>query len=204
MNIEVFCLKDNDKRPYLLRPFTQGSFTYGTDGYIIIRVPAIAGYEINSEDKNHFPDVINTKLKWDHDSGIHVWEDPPKVKKSELKPCYTCDGDGNAIICNECDGDGMVEYDSGYNTYEWECKSCDGAGYKPGGKNKCPECQGIGKDLKASATKFGNRHFSSYYINTLNNEFNRVKFSKADDDDQYGQLRFLFEGGCGILMPMRY
>ena len=196
MNIEIFCLK-NEGRKHVRTPFTQGGHTYATDGSIIIRVPKLIGYAM--DDKKNFP--IVTDLKWDHDS--LEFEDPPSIKISGLPACTICDGLGRSEICDECKGEGIIIFKNTFSLYECECETCNGDGYTKGGDSPCIECMGTGKNLKENRIKFGERYFSAYYIYKIKKNLHVIKFSKNGDESEREPLRFKFDGGCGLLMPMK-
>jgi len=48
-------------------------------------------------------------------------------------PCLTCHGSGTVCFtaCYECDGHGYINLQSDYNSYDVDCKSCDGNGRRP-------------------------------------------------------------------------
>jgi len=196
MNIMAFC-NPNDKRPHVNRPFTQGDYTYALDGALIVRVPKMNGFDM--EDEKKFP-AVDT-LPWDHDT-LTVWEDPPSGALSGIPKCGICDGTKKASTCPECDGEGVVEFDNVHHTYECECETCYGDGYAKGGIKDCPECEGTGKDLKKGRVKFGDRYFSVYYIRKIKKELTGIKMSRHGDPNDHAPLLFIFDGGCGMLMPM--
>lgn len=192
MNLEKFCLPD-ETRPHVKTPYNQDCYTYASDGSIIIRVAQIPGYPDGPKGK--YPDC--SKLPWKHQE-ITEWNDIPDFSIVR-ETCFACDGTGRITTCKECGGEGVIEYDSGFNTYEWECKTCDGEGVTPGSKDFCKACHGKGKEIRNDCVFFMGGYLSARYLHLIKTELSGVKLSQIEKD----MVLFKFDGGEGILMVMR-
>lgn len=192
MKLENFCIPE-ETRPYVKTPYNQGGYTYSSDGSIIVRVPKIDGYPDGT--KERYPDC--SKLPWKHQE-ISDWHDMPEFSISKRK-CPGCAGTGKTSPCKECDGEGWVVYDTKFNSYEWECKSCKGEGVSPGGKNTCESCHGSGEEIENTRVHFIGGDLSARYLHLIKTELTGVKFGTIEKD----VLCFNFDGGEGILMAMK-
>lgn len=104
IDLSKFCSRDK-KREAIKEPFSKGDWTYATDGYIAIRVPALP-YIL---ERKGAPDCERIFTKAEQD-GPYVWVAVPEVKV-EIEQCEYCDGTGikDLLECGECDGDGSYE-----------------------------------------------------------------------------------------------
>ncbi|MCK9361657.1 hypothetical protein M0Q28_05570 [Patescibacteria group bacterium] len=111
---------------------------------------------------------------------LFPYADPPAwfaLSDIELAKVKTVD-------CSECDGDGEVRHE--------ECPDCDG--------HPCPDCDGTGKVTPMQPVAVGNSHYQLAYLLIL----------KALPNCKIGpnvnpmyQAPFTFDGGDGLLMPMK-
>jgi hypothetical protein len=195
--LKFFCAQHN---PELDHPFSSGGYTYATDGHILVRVSKVAG--VTAE----VPFPVVSRVPFDHDQ-IVDWLTLPSVNFYQSR-CEDCSGSGFVVVCDECDGSGEISYWSGFHDYFWECKTCDGCGVKPAkkkdtGSNLCQHCHGTGCSMKAEAVDVGRNNSDGmnkaliYRIKNLPN----IKFSTFGQDGS--PFRFKFDGGVGLLMPMR-
>lgn len=109
IDLKPFCAEEDGTRYGIAKPFSQGDFTFATNGHIAIRVPRIA--EVAEEPVA--PDM-QTRLfglyKWDEDC---AWLKPPEPI-FEISDCTFCGGKGrvrtersrNSSPCEMCDGTG--------------------------------------------------------------------------------------------------
>lgn len=190
--LKPFCSQDNER---ISTPWTADGYTYATDGVIAVRVPAIDGVPNNNE----APDM--QRLLWDHGT-ISDWRDLPEYDITAARPCKQCKGSGKSRVCYECDGDGELELDSGHNLYDVECATCHGDGVLPAiddnGK-PCARCDGTGKDL-VTPVPWGEGAISMKMLQRIGN-LPGAKMSQAGGGTQ--TFRFKFDGGEGLVMPMR-
>lgn len=173
----------------LTRPWSDEIFSYFSDGHILLRVPRIA--EIVETDGPDAARVIagTIPVTWHALGG--VW--------SSLAQCARCAGSGSVLACPECDGLGRVEVYSGYNYYEFRCKSCDGIGNcdEP---FTCPGCAGYGIENPREAIKIGGSFFGAGLLQRLLRSFPDARVGVAGGERP---ALISFEGGDGVIMPMR-
>lgn len=117
------------------------------------------------------------------------------------EPCSVCDGAGymHREECDECDGEG--EFNHG--TYTYECKECDGEGYIEsarafsGSKQvPCYKCDGRKEAFKCHPV--GDSQYSVVYLRLLQTLPNCMLQPRGMET-----ARFTFDGGWGVLMPVR-
>ena len=183
-------VSQNDPREYMHSPFNRGEWTYATNGHIAVRVPKIDGVE--ALPKKHIPNLEDLFQSAGGNEFIVLPWMPP------LEECQLCSGTGIAYECEECDGDGEFEY--GSHTYK--CKECDGhgqVGYSGGIDTACRHCGGTGM-TRYKPMQVGGSHFDLFYLHLING-LPGAKFSPGAG--QMDMARFVFDGGEGILMPLK-
>ena len=146
-------------------------------------------------ERNNTPDVH--KLPWDHDR-LAEWVDPPPYRLEDAEQCSTCRGTGTVSECPECDGDGEIEFDTEFHTYYVTCKSCDGDGVFAGPGRPCPVCKGAGRKL-FTPVKWQRGFISMKHLDRIK-VLPGLKLSLHGDPLEI--IRFRFDGGVGLLMPM--
>ena len=194
--LKKFCATDAG-HINLATPFSKGEYSYATNGYILIRVPRLA--DVPERD-----DAPST-------DSLFPYKDPPEwfalteiampdVAPITEKTCPDCNGivGEEGAECPECDGDGIVEFDNRYSDYEIDCKTCDGEGKI----KKCETCNSTGKiEVKSlNPVAVGGAHFQLHYLLLLK-ELPNCKIGPAEKP--MGQAPFQFDGGDGLLMPMK-
>lgn len=111
IDLQKFCGVD-ETRPYLMRPFSFGDFTYATNGHVMVRLPRISDVK-----------EIEKSGTWDKPLDCHAGADfraaddflLPALKPSEEEQCSVCDGRGYIHDCPDC---------------ECICSMCDGKGFE--------------------------------------------------------------------------
>lgn len=195
--LNQFC-DANDFREYLRKPWVYDGRTFATDGRIGVIaegcIEGAVGAIEQSPDLNAV--ILATAKKLD---GIEAGPMPmfPSPDK-----CHRCVG-GTVKLhqCTTCDGEGAFEHDG----EEYDCKSCHTTGQvsahdaNAGQQEACRECNGTG----ATQTKFeiGCTAFDLRYlilIATLPNV--RIAIHPTDE---CACAVFHFDGGMGVVMPMR-
>ena len=187
--LKRFCSLDREQ---LTEPFSQGEFTYATDGWIAVKVP-----RIENVPENQFAPNME-RLAWDHDS-LKDWGNLPEYSLEDAGPCRQCGGKKFQQTCPECNGDGEVYAETGYNEYLCDCKTCGAEGtISAESGDTCDACAGTGKDLRTPVP------WATGAINSLLLEKIRVlpgvQLSKKGDG--FEAYRFRFDGGSGMIMPM--
>jgi hypothetical protein len=191
--LRAFCDKSRDK---VCAPFTFEGFTYATNGHILVRVPRLPDVPeweaVNEQAANLFALVDMAKAK-------AALTEIPDFGEPEREPCKWCKGTGKITTCPECDGEGEVALDSGYHEYECECLTCFGDGKVSGGAEICPQCKGVGSLAGVAKIAIGEVLFGSQYLTMIK----ALPDAKIAPLDPLNGNYFVFEGGEGMLMPMR-
>lgn len=108
IDLQPFCGADA-ARPYLMKPFSQGDFSFATNGHIMVRVARQEGVDPPGKDFD-----ANAPL-----AGVEqaAFAPPPAYTlpplQTDLTECQKCDGSGHAHECPDC---------------ECPCERCDGTG----------------------------------------------------------------------------
>lgn len=176
---------------YLHKPFDRGNYTYATNSHIAARVPKIDGFEPIPDDK-----LKKLEELFDGNSRDDFVE---LTKLPHPEKCTSCNGSGVGYKCPSCDGEGDFEHEG----HEYDCKECGGSGEVDDGddahKQPCWKCDGSGH--AAQPVKVGAGHFDRRYLAKLM-ELPGVKFAPHPSDPMRIAY-FTFDGGEGLLMPMR-
>jgi hypothetical protein len=177
INLQPFCLDDeSDRREYLKSPFTQGGFTYATDGRFLVRVPAIngigpmVGNTIAVEKVIPGIDDVDTFRSL---AGIQL-PAPTRPDQEEIR-CTSCGGRGTEHSCPDC---------------ECECEDCGGSGKAT-------------RKLRVSVDLFGLTFDVAYVRKLLMLPDVEVAPQTALAGGGYpGPMFFRFTGGRGAVMPL--
>lgn len=183
-------------REYMRAPFARGDWIYATNGHIAVRVPKVDGIAAES-DKLKKIEGLFEKSKRDN------FIDLPELPEAEK--CPTCNGSGIGYKCPKCEGKGDFDKDG----HSYDCKECDGSGQVDDGydadKEPCIECGGDGES-HYKAVKVGNWHYDRRYLAMIE-KLPAVKFAQRPegpaDFEDVAVAYFVFDGGEGVLMPMR-
>ena len=103
-----FCAGSGSSRRSLQTPFSEGPYTYATDGIVLIRVPRLEDVPENP----NAPKNVGTVL--DSFPQPESWFEIPEFPAIASEDCEDCD---------DCDGDGMCEH-CGVG----KCPTCNGTG----------------------------------------------------------------------------
>jgi hypothetical protein len=184
--LQKFCA-DGDFRRYLNNPFMQGEYAVASNAEIAIRTTEFEGEYPAKEDKwVDISAVIDRACK----SELPMLPIPADLPPTKL--CPDCDRkDWYAKeTCDDCNGEGTFEH----GRHEYDCKNCDGEGEI---KAQCLKCGGKGYLIEA--VQIGDAHFSSSYLALLA-DLPGIAIAPNGKD---GAAYFKFDGGDGVLMPMR-
>lgn len=198
--LQRFIGTEHEPREFMRKPWSVNGHIYATNGHYGIRLDAAPeGVEALPITDKH-PDI--EKLFVAADAIEREWQSVPQLPA--IKPCELCDGSGKVTTaaCGDCYGDGYFFH----GVHEYECKNCEGDGeiYCQGGDlHTCPDCDGHGEQIsrsRDSAIGIGNAHASVVYLRVISQlPAVRIASGKTPTDS----ILFTFEGGRGILMPMR-
>jgi len=179
-------------------PFTIAPCTYATTGSIMVRVPRLDNVTAPCpESRPKLGDVQLTPQVPGLWSTLPDWEQP------HLEQCIFCKGTGRVTLCEECKGDGVLLLDNESNQYEVECKSCCGAGSRPGGITPCAVCDIHGQVyVDADPTVKITGHSFHPSVLSLIAKLPNVKIFFPDAADNYSHP-LTFDGGIGLAMGCR-
>ena len=200
VNIEKFCSDDTDPRWYLHKPFARSGFLYATNGHIAVRVPA-DGSMVDTEEK------ISDQIERLFSSNVFDGMEPlPAYTDPVLPACDDCEGSGKnkpTEKCKECRGEGFVEWDTDFNSYEADCKSCDGSGEieREGlASLTCKTCAGSGTSMDGPVT-IGGMTINYRYLKMME-ELPGLLVTPLAGKICLDVIPFVFDGGTGLIMPM--
>lgn len=182
-------------------PFEQEGFAYATNGKICVRTLFMTN-DVKTGDEFQFPKACG--LPWNHDD-VGGWVKMPKRPKIEFHEdyCPTCDGTGvnPKTLCDRCQG-----YWEGFDGHH--CRKCKMTGYLG---TVCQECDGTPYGNFPTRVVFGEHQIHRTMwekMQTLRDvELSRVVRPYWTPHDHKhvidGPIRFRFDGGLGLVMPMR-
>lgn len=134
------------------------------------------------------------------------WQDMPTIKEEHYKECHDCNVFGKVPSrlygCKECDGEGSVDLENEHNSYDVECKSCEGDGNEfAGGYENCSQCQGTKKHLSFVPMLKINKEYgiNGEYVRL----FNDLPNVKIAWHEKYKYYILKFTGGMVLVTAMR-
>ena len=179
----------------LTEPFTAGDYSLASSHTIIVRVARIDGvppHPTLKTLKNLFAEVqrgeflpLDMKFKVDSDP---CGKCAATGLKTEMKPCKKCDGDGECVHCGE------------------DCRDCGGLGLVKTGQptnEPCENCAGSGKIEKSTRVNWGETTFDARLLTKLQSLPGIKLVAGAIPADRDLACPFIFEGGDGLIMPLR-
>ncbi len=192
INLQQFCSTE-DIHTLFMAPFNIGEYTFATNRHVIARVPKIDEYDkhdvgITAES---ILEIIKQAEKATGLIPLVDWEKP------DLKECGDCDGTGRVNVCTECKGVGELS-----SVYAEPCEKCETSGVIPGTEKDCPYCKGKGKKFpffKPSLIGNGIYACAEYIVQIESLPNPRIGVSGTPED----VIPFSFDGGIGLLIPMR-
>lgn len=168
-----FCSRD-ETRIALTLPIDDGEWTYCSDGRVAIRVP-----KFEHEQNTHAGQPIASLIAlFAYDNYVEYRPLPIEPPEKWGKVCDVCEGKGstNRVQCDSCG----------------ECVTLRA-------RIECPNCDGSGRNYFNVFVPFGNQLINPKYIRMISTLPNVVMANHPSD----GPLSFKFDGGTGLLMPMR-
>jgi hypothetical protein len=211
MDLKLFCSTSSYNHGRLAAPYSYGDYTYATNGHILIRVPRLA----DAPENENAPKVWTGDIAELFNREPAEWVPVPEVDY-DGDECEVCGGTGTALLCPECEGEGEVFPETKYSIYEGQdCATCEGNGqisqqawndFVKGHKFKgqaiedsCDECIGTGiESTKASQVINGSR-ISEKYLWMVG----ELPGAELGIFEPEAAVRFRFDGGDGLIMPMR-
>jgi len=203
INLQRFCASQYDLRKHLQQPFRRDGFVYATNGHVLVRVSVADGYEADENEKA--PVRLDEMFKCIDEGGVE-WRPLPPLHA--VKPCSRCFGSGQLRVedCDSCDGKGEFERDG----YDYTCQACNGEGFvevgEPNGKHvACPECDGRGHEQDQRQNINHNQQLPEVGVNVgYLSWLAKLPGIVCCPQDNEKPVRFRFDGGHALLMPMRY
>lgn len=204
IDLSVFCKTDHDM---LNTPWSEGDFTYASNGLLLVRVPR----RDDVAEKIEAPNIQGTSLGAGFDKTPIEWFSVPNIEIA-TKECQKCKGTGHQYTCPECEGSGEVSLSTDWSDYgEHSCETCGGTGQlskdhwlrlMPKGSNpageECHKCGGAGKLYDdGKAIKVGDALFTD----TLLKKVAVLPGCKIGVIGELLPAIFRFDGGDGLLMP---
>ena len=199
--LQKFCDTNTYHEAYgITEPFSRGEWTYATNGHICVRVPRISA--ITHEAKSSVSESAE-KLFTDTKARATEWQRLPDF---ELKSCVcdTCGGTGYIQMCPACDH-------SDHKCFNGESKICKqynaecvkGCAKDAEFSFKCEDCEGSG-EIKLPGKYIvqgaaGTTQISAIYLDMIK-DLPNVMIAPYDETSGF---QFRFDGGEGMLMPMK-
>jgi hypothetical protein len=185
--LKAFCSTHED-RHVLHNPFSQEEFTYATDGKVIVRVSRLQSVaEVNGA-----PIAKNLWKNLEVDiAKIKGWMEIPGLPEIQYNLCEACFGSGMMRVCAKC----------GFCPDDADSRECFECGGKDFDRTRCSNDCENGRHQVHAGIPIGNTKLNVIYLRKLN-QLKGVMIcpympSTADP------VFFRFEGGDGLLMPMR-
>lgn len=196
MDLQRFCHPSSEYN--IDKPFSRGKWTYATDGRIAIRVPRVEGYDQDKGPKN-----IEQMFSYAEKRGVAVWQGLPEFKLV-VKECSWCGGRGHIKHCPAF-GNPDIKCGNGdwkkCNRYNDDCTI--GCAPSDKGAATCTECFGSGtekvNDGPIMIGAEGKTKVNAIYLDMIC-DLPKVQIAPHDGTSFF---RITFDGGEGILMPMR-
>lgn len=189
--LQMFVANENETRVFMRKPILRGDWIYSTNGHVAVRVLKQDGIDAHETDSIPKLESLFTNNKRD------AADDIPRLPVAEK--CRDCDGRGFNYKCQDCDGEGTFDH----GQHEYDCQECNCCGQVMSGeeedKQPCWRCNGSGD--AAQPVKVGIQHFDRRYLAKIM-QLPCIKFS-TNPDDSMGSGYFTFDGGEGLIMPMR-
>lgn len=204
IDLKQFCQTEGS--PAISTPWSEGDYTYASNGHLLVRVPRIG----DIPEKIEAPSIVGTSIGAGFDKKIEEWFEVPNLVIAP-KDCQICKGTGRQYNCPECEGEGEVHLSTDWSDYgEETCETCGGNGQlsrehwlrlmpkgsNPAGEN-CYSCEGIGKKYEGKAVKIG----VGFYTDTLLAKIATLPKCVIGVPDKQSPAIFRFDGGDGLLMP---
>lgn len=210
LDLTPFCQPWQHPKYDMAKPFVQGEHElhrYATDSRICVRVPA------TEADKGDSPEVRRPDAAglgwWQHDALYPGrWQPWPAARYRDAadSDCQRCHGTGDlhgiSRECEACQGVGTVDCDDDWGFYHpTDCQACKGLGFQP--LELCPECQGKAIGIFPALQPLAGVYVDAKYDRRIRAHLEGVEvFVPRDGLDSRRPLKFRFNGGVGLLMPV--
>ena len=214
IDLTPFCATE-ETRFDLQLPFSRGTYTYASNGILIVRVPRrddVADGTVKAD--RIMDDVADQECT----ATLPPFDLPESDPVSPPSPCEACDGLGYVLRCERCHGEGHIECcECGHET---DCPECGCTGERNVGRDAdgapttprdhadalaCDSCGGAGEvddepDPIIYCEIAPGVHVASYLLRLLR-LLPGLRFCPHPFDNT--AHRFTFDGGDGAFMPLR-
>lgn len=190
IDLKQFCADGNDFRG-LGHPYSDGQYTYASNGHIAVRVPLREPADDGQTKIG--ASIIRATQALFNDESLFVECGPiPACSMPNDSICPFCLGEGIYSKCPDCDGFGIVEYDEREET----CDTCEGKRTDV----VCNGCNGSGKHFFARIKLTKQIGIAWGYLRIIESLPDaQINLSGGAAD----VIRFRFSGGLGAVMPVR-
>jgi hypothetical protein len=188
--LKEFCSAE-ESRPTLHTPFSRGECSYSTDGRIIIRVPRLDS--VPERSGAPLAEKLWSKARIDI-LKLKGWVEMPELPELQFNLCDDCFGSGMCEACPECEIIGSKSVDG-------VCVECENKNFHNCEQFRCEACNGSGKHPVAKRVTLGNTDLNLIYLRKIN-RLKGLLFSPTMPSPN-DPVPFKFDGGDGLLMPMR-
>lgn len=174
MNLQPFCSREEFTRPYLMKPFSIGEWTYATNGHICVRVPRLGDVPDAAE-----PKLIKNVPALFEGMPTEGFNPLPKItiEADEDEECLDCDGRGTEHDCDYC---------------KCVCAKCEGTGHPVAGYDV---------SVGISGAIFSGVYIAQ--LLTLPKVTMTEPCKEVEHAGKCKAAYFRFDGGEGALMEMR-
>ncbi|WP_139791193.1 hypothetical protein [Chromobacterium violaceum] len=186
IDLRPFCASEHDSRAWLRHPFTLNGKTCASNGHILIEMDIAGDYpEVPSKNASN----VAASLGRIPAAGFQPL---PTMPEPEFVACPSCEGRGHGKRCKSCEGAGEFQH----HGHSYSCKACDGEGSF---NAPCYQCNATGKKEISIPMQIGEAVFALRYLSLIAT-LPCVEFATTRANDIAG---FKFQGGRGVLMPLR-
>lgn len=210
--LKPFCCEDPDKEG-ICKPYSWGEYTFATNGHMQIRVPRLADVPENEK-------APAIEFKESNFVGKHYLKEPAEwlpVPAVTAIPqiCSVCEGTGEAAVCPECNGNQCVDFSNTFNEYgSFDCKTCNADGqislrgvkrlksynyHFEEIREACGSCT-FGKVWPMDGTVINGVKIKDQFLSLIS-DLPGVEIGVFSDPLEV--VLFRFDGGDGLIMPMR-
>lgn len=186
-----FCSKD---KPSTMQPWNDGDYTYASDMRLVIRVPSLAEGQCR-------PDAPKNAAKLFLAGNKANWQALLPLPEPETTPCKYCNGKGKQFkACPDCGGSGKRHCDSCGNEHA-DCRLCAGTGESSEYKDAtCLNCNGAGTLPTLQIVCIGEQPVNVELLRMIHSLPGLEICNSLSDLEP---LHFRFDGGEGLLMPVK-
>jgi hypothetical protein len=203
IDLNNYTADDTDPRKYLHQPFIFDGKPTATDGHILIQLDGMDLMQTSNacEPYDDLPENFKQSLAsiFEKLQSITDYREIPEYSLPD-KNCELCNTTGKVDHCPEChSANGKLVFDSDWNEYEVECKTCKGGAVK---EHICPRCGSTGYQRGGQPTHIGNGiHIDGPRFLPILESLPGIKVNLEGEPMQV--IPFIFDSGRGGVMPMR-